>query len=82
MQRYIVMKKTSYFNRLTFRASRIFAVSAICLFFISCDEDDDPNLNIPTEYVRLLRQFVSLCEAKPEMLHVSELEFFREWLAK
>jgi hypothetical protein len=38
--------------------------------------------NIPTEHVRLLRQFVGLCEAKPEMLQAPELEFFRQWLSK
>ncbi|CAF4335761.1 unnamed protein product, partial [Rotaria magnacalcarata] len=38
--------------------------------------------NIPTEYVRLLRQFVTLCDGQPETLEAPELEFFREWLAK
>jgi len=38
--------------------------------------------SIPTEHVRLLRQFISLCDAQPELLHAPELEFFREWLTK
>jgi hypothetical protein len=37
---------------------------------------------IPSEHIRLLRQFVSLCDAQPELLHGSELEFFRQWLVK
>jgi hypothetical protein len=37
---------------------------------------------IPNEHVRLLRQFVTLCDAQPELLHASELEFFRQWLTK
>jgi hypothetical protein len=36
--------------------------------------------NIPAEHVRLLKQFVSLCEAKPELLQAPELDFFRQWL--
>jgi len=38
--------------------------------------------NIPSEHVRLLRQFVTLCDAQPEMLQAPELEFFRQWLKK
>jgi hypothetical protein len=38
--------------------------------------------NIPSEHVRLLRQFVSLCDAQPELLNAPELEFFRQWLTK
>lgn len=37
---------------------------------------------IPAENVRLLRQFVGLCEAQPDLLHAPELEFFRQWLRK
>jgi len=37
---------------------------------------------IPAEHVRLLRQFVTLCEARPELLQAPELEFFRQWLSK
>lgn len=38
--------------------------------------------NIPAEHVRLLRQFVTLSEAQPELLQAPELDFFRQWLAK
>lgn len=37
---------------------------------------------IPVENVRLLKQFIALCDAQPELLHAPELEFFREWLTK
>jgi hypothetical protein len=38
--------------------------------------------SIPSEYVRLLKQFISLCDAQPDLLHAPELEFFRQWLTK
>ncbi|CAF3904606.1 unnamed protein product [Rotaria sp. Silwood2] len=38
--------------------------------------------SIPSEHVQLLKQFIALCDAKPELLHAPELEFFREWLFK
>jgi hypothetical protein len=40
-----------------------------------------PN-TIPSEHVRLLKQFISLCDAQPELIHAPEFEFFRKWLAK
>lgn len=38
--------------------------------------------SIPADHIRLLRQFVSICDAKPDMIHAPELEFFRQWLTK
>ncbi|CAF0892856.1 unnamed protein product [Adineta ricciae] len=38
--------------------------------------------DIPAEYIRLLRQFVALCDAQPELLQAPELDFFRDWLSK
>ena len=33
----------------------------------------------PTK-VAQLREFVSLCEARPAVLHLPELTFFKDWL--
>ena len=38
--------------------------------------------DIPAEHIRLLRQFVALCDAQPELLQAPELDFFRDWLSK
>ncbi|CAF0746222.1 unnamed protein product [Adineta steineri] len=37
---------------------------------------------IPSEHVTPLKQFISLCDAQPELLQAPELEFFRQWLTK
>lgn len=37
---------------------------------------------IPAEHVRLLKQFIAICDAQPELLQSPELEFFRDWLGK
>jgi hypothetical protein len=50
--------------------------------FLDCLEHKIMPQNIPSEHVRLLRQFVSLCDAQPELLNAPELEFFRQWLTK
>lgn len=37
---------------------------------------------VPPENLRLLRQFIGLCDAQPDLLQQPELDFFRQWLTK
>ena len=32
--------------------------------------------------VTLLKEFIKLCKAKPQFLHLPDLEFFKDWLAR
>jgi len=38
--------------------------------------------NIQKEHVKLLQDFIYLCDKNPEIIHAPELAFFREWLLK
>jgi suppressor of tumorigenicity protein 13 len=34
------------------------------------------------EQLDLLKQFVGLCQTNPDILHLPELSFFKDWLLK
>ena len=50
-------------------------IPAICIWL-------ELAMSLPAEKIAQLKSFVELCKANPSILHLPDLQFFRDWLER